>query len=70
MITAILIYEHLQALSVIEALKPDNTPEIKIKATGNTVEITIKTERLRTLVASCDDLLANLQVAQEMLMGP
>jgi len=69
MITAILVYEHPQALSVVEALEPDNTPEIKTRATGNTVEITVKAEKLRTLVASCDDLLSNLQVAQEMLSG-
>ncbi|GEM_PF-118087 len=69
MITAILVYEHPQALSIVEALQPDNTPEIKMKATGNRVEITVQTKKLRTLVASCDDLLSNLQIAQEMLSG-
>jgi tRNA threonylcarbamoyladenosine modification (KEOPS) complex Pcc1 subunit len=67
MMTAILVYEHPQALSIVEALQPDNTPEIKMKATGNKVEIAVQTKKLRTLVASCDDLLSNLQVAQEML---
>jgi tRNA threonylcarbamoyladenosine modification (KEOPS) complex Pcc1 subunit len=69
MMTAILVYEHPQALSIVEALQPDNTPEIKMKATGNKVEIAVQTKKLRTLVASCDDLLSNLQVAQEMLSG-
>lgn len=69
MITAILMYEHPQALSIVQALQPDNTPEIKMMATGNRVEITVKTKKLRTLVASCDDLLSNLQIAQEMLSG-
>jgi tRNA threonylcarbamoyladenosine modification (KEOPS) complex Pcc1 subunit len=69
MITAILVYEHPHARSIVEALQPDNTPEIKMKATGNRVEITVKTKKLRTLIASCDDLLSNLQIAQEMLSG-
>jgi tRNA threonylcarbamoyladenosine modification (KEOPS) complex Pcc1 subunit len=69
MITAIFVYEHAQALSIVEALQPDNTPEIKMKAIGNRLEITVKTNKLRTLVASCDDLLLNLQIAQEMLSG-
>jgi hypothetical protein len=67
MMTAILVYEHPQAPSIVEALQPDNTPEIKMKATGNKVKIAVQTKKLRTLVASCDDLLSNLQVAQEML---
>jgi len=69
MITAKLVYEHEQAPSIAEALRPDNTPEIKMKATGNRLEITVQTKKLRTLVASCDDLLSNLQIAQEMLSG-
>ncbi|MFZ0012338.1 MAG: KEOPS complex subunit Pcc1 [Halobacteriota archaeon] len=69
MITAILVYEHPQALSIVEALQPDNTSEIKMKATGNKVEIRVQTKKLRTLLASCDDLLSNLQIAQEMLSG-
>jgi len=67
MITANLVYEHPQALSIVEALQPDNTSEIKMKATGNKVEIRVQTKKLRTLLASCDDLLSNLQIAQEML---
>ena len=69
MITAIFVYEHPQALSIVEALQPDNTPEIEMKAIGNRLEITVKTNKLRTLVASCDDLLSNLQIAQDMLSG-
>jgi tRNA threonylcarbamoyladenosine modification (KEOPS) complex Pcc1 subunit len=69
MITAIFVYEHPQALSIVDALQPDNTPEIEMKATGNRLEITVKTNKLRTLVASCDDLLSNLQIAQDILIG-
>jgi tRNA threonylcarbamoyladenosine modification (KEOPS) complex Pcc1 subunit len=69
MITAKLVYEHPQARSLVEALQPDNTSEITMKATGNRLEITLQTKKLRTLAASCDDLLSNLQIAQEMLSG-
>ncbi len=69
MITAIFVYEHPQALSIVDALQPDNTPEIEMKAKGNRLEITVKTNKLRTLVASCDDLLSNLQIAQDILIG-
>jgi len=69
MITAIFVYEHPQALSIVDALQPDNTPEIEMKAIGKRLEITVKTNKLRTLVASCDDLLSNLQIAQDILIG-
>jgi hypothetical protein len=69
MITAIFVYEHPQALSIVDALQPDNTPEIEMKAIGNRLEIKVKTNKLRTLVASCDDLLSNLQIAQDILIG-
>jgi hypothetical protein len=67
MMTAVLVYEHPDASSIVGALEPDNTPEIKMEARRNTVEITVTTKQLRTLLATCDDLLSNLQIAQEML---
>lgn len=67
MITAIIIYEHPQASLLVEALEPDNTPEIRMKAKGKKVLTVLKANKLRTLIASCDDLLANLQIAQEIL---
>jgi hypothetical protein len=67
MITAILIYEHPQASSLVEALQPDNTPEIRMKPIGKKVLIVVRGNNLRTVIASCDDLFANLQIAQEML---
>jgi hypothetical protein len=67
MITAILVYEHPQASSLVEALQPDNTPEIRMKPLGNKVLVVLRGNNLRTVVASCDDLFTNLQIAQEML---
>jgi len=67
MITAILVYEHPQAFALVEALKPDNTPEIRMKPIGKKVLVEVRANNLRTVVASCDDLFANLQIAQEIL---
>ena len=67
MMTAILICERPHAPSIVEVLQPDNTPEITMEVRRNTVEITVSTKQLRTLVASCDDLLVNLQIAQDLL---
>lgn len=67
MITAILVYEHPQASSLVEALQPDNTPEIRMKPIGKKVLVVVRADNLRTVVASCDDLFANLQIAQEIL---
>ena len=67
MITAIIVYEHPQASLLVEALQPDNTPEILMKAKGKKVLAVLRASKLRTMIASCDDLFANLQIAQAML---
>jgi hypothetical protein len=67
MITAILVLEHRKASTLVEALQPDNTPEIRMKAIGKKVLAVVRGKNLRTVVASCDDLFVNLQIAQEML---
>jgi hypothetical protein len=67
MITAIIVYEHPQASLLVEALQPDNTPEILMKAKGKKVLGVLRASKLRTMIASCDDLFANLQIAQAML---
>jgi len=67
MITAIIVYEHPQASLLVEVLQPDNTPEIRMKAKGKKVLTVLKANKLRTVIASCDDLFANLQIAQEIL---
>ena len=66
MTTAVLVYEHPDAPAIAEALLPDNTADIKMLVEGSSVQITVTAKRLRTLMASCDDLLSNIQVAQQM----
>jgi hypothetical protein len=67
MITAIIVYEHPQASLLVEVLQPDNTPEILMNAKGKKVLGVLRASKLRTMIASCDDLFANLQIAQAML---
>jgi hypothetical protein len=67
MIAAIIVYEHPQASLLVDVLQPDNTPEILMKAKGNKVLTVLRASKLRTVIASCDDLFANLQIAQTML---
>jgi hypothetical protein len=67
MISAIIIYEHPRASSLVDVLQPDNTPEIQMMAEEHNVFVVLRVGKLRTLIASCDDLFANLQIAQTML---
>ncbi len=63
----ILVYEHLQAPLVLESLRPDNTSDIHMRLQENRLIIRVAAQSLRTLLATCDDLLVNLQVATEAL---
>jgi hypothetical protein len=67
MISAIIVYEHPQASLLVDVLQPDNTPEIQMTAKENKVLTVLRASKLRTMIASCDDLFANLQIAQTML---
>jgi hypothetical protein len=66
MISAIIVYEHPQASLLVDVLQPDNTPEIQMTAKENKVLTVLRASKLRTMIASCDDLFANLQIAQTM----
>ncbi|MGZ4901616.1 MAG: KEOPS complex subunit Pcc1 [Halobacteriota archaeon] len=63
----ILIYEHSQAPLVLESLRPDNTSDVHMVLEGSCVIICVTSQSLRTLIATCDDLLINLQIASEAL---
>ncbi len=63
----VLIYEHSQAPMLLESLRPDNTSDIYMELQANRIVIRVTSPSLRTLIATCDDLFANLQVATEAL---
>ncbi len=63
----VLIYEHSQASLILESLRPDNTSDIHMELQDSRLIIRVTAQSLRTLIATCDDLLVNLQVATEAL---
>ncbi len=64
---AVLSFKHSHASLLLESLRPDNTSEIHMELQENRVFIRVASQRLRTLIATCDDLLVNIQVATEAL---
>ncbi len=64
---SVLIFEHSQAPLILESLRPDNTSDIHMELHESRIVIRVAAQSLRTLIATCDDLLVNLQVATEML---
>ncbi|MGZ4904017.1 MAG: KEOPS complex subunit Pcc1 [Halobacteriota archaeon] len=63
----VLIYEHSHAPLVLESLRPDNTSDVQMELQESRIIIRVTSQSLRTLIATCDDLLVNLQVATEAL---
>ncbi len=64
-----LIFEHSQAPLILESLRPDNTSDIHMELQEHKIIISVAAQSLRTLIATYDDLLINLQVATEALAG-
>ncbi len=64
---AVLSYDHPHAALLLESLRPDNTRDISMELRENRLIIRVASQSLRTLIATCDDLLVNLQVATEAL---
>ena len=56
---------HVNAGCVAAALAPDNLHSMETKAEGDTVVTTITGTQLRSVIASVDDYLMNLAVAED-----
>ena len=56
---------HDNAGCIAAALAPDNLRSMETKADGNRVITTITGTQLRSVIASVDDYLMNLEVAQD-----
>ncbi|KAF1074940.1 KEOPS complex subunit Pcc1 [Methanogenium sp. MK-MG] len=65
-IEGIVCTPHADSESVAEALSPDNLLNMKTTASGGFVRTEIHTGRLRSLVASVDDYLMNLAIAEDI----
>jgi hypothetical protein len=57
---------HNHPESVAKALDTDNMPHMKTAVRDNTVVFTIESDKIRSVVATTDDYLMNLQIAQDM----
>lgn len=57
---------HADAECVAAALSSDNLTNMKTAADGGMVRTDISTDRLRSLVASVDDYLMNLAIAEDI----
>jgi hypothetical protein len=51
---------------VAEAIRPDNLRSMATHATGDAVITTIRGESIRSVIASVDDYLMNLAIAEEL----
>jgi hypothetical protein len=57
--------KHPHASCVAEALSPDNLPGMETRAEGDRVVTTILATKLRSVIASVDDYLMNLAIAED-----
>ncbi|MEN6442557.1 MAG: KEOPS complex subunit Pcc1 [Methanoregula sp.] len=64
-ITGMIATRHGNAASVAEALAPDNLRSMTTTADGNTVTTMIAGTQLRSVIASVDDYLMNLAIAED-----
>ena len=65
-IEGVICTPHADSVCVAEALSSDNLLNMKTTAAEGIVRTEIHTGRLRSLVASVDDYLMNLAIAEEM----
>ena len=64
-IDGIVTTTHRDPSCVARAIRVDNLSAMKTSATATTVRTTIAATKLRSVIASADDYLMNLQIADE-----
>lgn len=57
---------HRNPACVARALQPDNLQQMVTLAEGNYVRTEIRSERVRSVIASMDDYLMNLSIAEAL----
>lgn len=68
MIRAKMTFEGKHAEEIGRAVLPDNLPEMVMKAEGQTLTIEFCSQKIGTMLATLDDLLMNLKVAEETMI--
>ncbi|MDD1675309.1 MAG: hypothetical protein LUQ17_01320 [Methanomicrobiales archaeon] len=65
-ISGVLTTRHTDPSCVAGSVQPDNTQSMDTRAEGDRVITRFETESIRTMIASVDDYLMNLGIAEEM----
>jgi hypothetical protein len=64
-VEGVIMTAHRNPSCVAQAIIPDNLSSMRTVATENGVKTTITSTRLRSVIASVDDYLTNLAIAEE-----
>jgi len=67
MIRAEFVLSGLHANEIAKSLEPDNLPEMVLNVSEDQFRITFSVEKIGTLLATADDLLMNLKIAEDVL---
>jgi hypothetical protein len=68
MIRAKMTFEGMHAETIGRAVLPDNLPEMTMRAEGQILIFEFCTQKIGTMLATLDDLLMNLKVAEETMI--
>lgn len=68
MIRALLAFQGKDAETLGRAISPDNLPEMFMKAEGEDLKFEFSVQKIGTMLATLDDLLMNLKIAEETLV--
>jgi hypothetical protein len=68
MIRAALTFQGKDAGTMGRAIGPDNLPEMVMKAEGENLRFEFSVQKIGTMLATLDDLLMNLKIAEETLV--
>lgn len=68
MIRALLTFQGKDAETIGRAISPDNLPEMVMKAEEEDLSFEFSVQKIGTMLATLDDLLMNLKVAEDTLI--
>ena len=67
MMRAKLLFESEMAGDVARSLDPDNLPGMKVVVRDGEFEVEFSAEKVGTLLATADDLIMNIKIAEDLL---
>jgi hypothetical protein len=68
MICARMTFQGKHAEALGRAIQPDNLPEMIVIADGQSLNFEFYAQKIGTLLATLDDLLMNLKIAEETMI--